>query len=1037
MPDPTPPVPPGDSSSDPLLERCILAFEDGRQAEIDEVMAQYPERASELRQRLQELQELGILAPPTRPAIPKRLGDFELLRPLGHGGMGFVFLARQESLQREVALKLVRPEQLYFPGARERFRREVLAVARLEHPGIVPVYTFGEADGVPFYAMQRLHGVSLGELLHALAGASRDQIDGGAMAQAFVRAMAKNGAAVAPPQAPLFEAPWGRICCQLVRDMALALQHAHEHGVLHRDVKPSNVMLTGDGGVHLIDFGLASTAGGDRITRTGAAVGSLPYMAPEQVRGNVDDIDARTDVYALGVTLYELLTLSLPFGDGSGTTRERILQGRVEAPSLRNARVHADAEAICLQAMETDPRRRYQEAAALAADLGRFLAFEPVLARRQTAGLKFSRWVRRHPSRFAALLLGGLLVAGGPLVFGLQEHFAAQRIQSALDQTRAQERRAVANLGRALAAVDTMLARTAVARLGDVPRTAPLQRQLLEDALQFLEALAATETSPLMLEERARTRRRVGQIRLELGDVEGALAALQQAVVELRQLLATGAAAPRLSVELAEAQRSLASSFEQLGKVESWQQALAAELVERQRLAAAAPGDTDLQLALHAARIRQVSLLVRQGSLDQAMQQVDELELVGAPALAEPLAGEVRERWLLTAARIADARGLVLTAKGESQAAQRAFTAAMQRYELSAAAENGRGRIELANLQQRLAQLANQRREWEEARPLLDAAVASYERLVQDEPEAPAWQLQLAVMLGDRADNRSQLGAPKEALVDLDRAVATLEQACKRFHDQPGEIYRLANALGQRAIAHIQLREMVAARADFTRSTGLFDGLLAQKPDDAAVRASLIGALKNQSMAEAQMGELEPARRTVERALQLLVDSNFGEVERSRIEVLSHASDLAMHDRDVEHGEAYMLEACERAEAWLAEQPDDPLRQGTVAMLAINHGTLELMRYNLEGAAAIFAAALPAARSAAKVGTANRRTLAALLLRLCDVEVRLERPEAARKWFAAAVAEAGAQKAWFTGMQPLQGLFDRPEFRDLLPVRPK
>lgn len=1052
MPDPSPLLP-ADSSSDPLLERCILAHEDGQLLELERLMAQHPERAAALRAQLQHLRELGILMPPRQPQMPERLGDFRLLRPLGKGGMGLVYLAVQESLQREVALKLVRPEQLYFPDARERFRREVLAVARLNHPGIVPVYTFGEADGVPFYAMARVHGVTLGEILQALQGTSLDALDGAQLARGFATAMQHKGESGATPVAPLFEAAWARAACQIVRDMALALQHAHQQGVLHRDVKPSNAILTADGHVHLIDFGLASARGESRITRSGATLGSLPYMAPEQVRGDVDAIDARTDVYALGVTLYELLTLMLPHGDGSGTTRERILNGSAVPPTLRNARVHADADAICMQAMEVEPARRYQSAAGLAADLQRFLDLEPVKARRQTSVLRARRWLRRHPAHATAALLAFLLVVVGPLVFGAQQSFARARIHDALQaveqqkqiavaslaEAQRQQQRALTNLDRALAAVDLMLSRTAQARLADIPRTAPLRKQLLQDALRFHETLAASESGARTQEERARSRRRVGQIQLDLGEVRPAIEGLEQASGELRELLAAAPDSLRLHLELADAASSLAQAYYRLGQKPQQYAALQQAIVHWQFAVAAKPEERRYQISLLCAQLDRLRELTEAKHDAEAFAELDRLDRDFAPEQAPELQGADLEAWLCAYARIADSRGVLLIQKGDTGAAAAAFETALQRLQRATEAtpDSHDSRAQLAGLYERLAMLAQQRREWLQARPRIDAAIGLMQQLADDEPEMPEWQLRLATMIGSRADNRSKLDDADGAKADHDRSVAMLEQLAARYPDEIDCGRRLAIALGERGMARAQLRQLDGARADFERSTAEFERLIAGHPEDNQLLANLVATLANTAQLQAMAGDVTTARQTIARALELNQGRSYGESERSRIEVLMTSSDLAMRDLDVEQGQQFLRAARELATAWLAASPDDRVRLGTVAMIGANYGTMQLQMRDNDAALATFLATLDTARRAATGGSpANRRILAVLLLRLCDVNTRLGDTAAARRWLQAAIAETGVTKARVADMPPLDALFDRPELRDLVPNPP-
>jgi serine/threonine protein kinase len=276
-----------------LLAQCIdRIFRSGDEA-VDEVCASHPELAEEVRRSLRDLERAGMFesARPHPPGIPERLGDFRLVERLGGGGMGVVYLAEQTSLGREVALKLGRPELLYFSGARERFAREVEVVARLQHPGIVPVYTVGEQDGVPYFAMERVHGCTLAEVLRHLAGRDPAGLWGHDLARAVA---ASTPGAETPGEGEelgyVYGGSWERTVLRVVGQIADALEHAQQRGVLHRDIKPSNVMITPGGRAMLLDFGLSSSGGASSITKTGSRLGSLPYMPPEQVGGGGEAI---------------------------------------------------------------------------------------------------------------------------------------------------------------------------------------------------------------------------------------------------------------------------------------------------------------------------------------------------------------------------------------------------------------------------------------------------------------------------------------------------------------------------------------------------------------------------------------------------------------------------------------------------------------------------------------------------------------------------------------------------------------------------
>ena len=362
--------------------------------------------------------------------LPRRaqLGDYRILREVGRGGMGVVYEAEQVSLGRRVALKVLPFAAAIDPKQRQRFQIETQAAAQLHHPHIVPIFNVGCDQGIHYYVMQFVDGRSLAAFLHELRHSNEAPIWLG-RPSAMVAQEPTKDAPPPPPVAGTLDAcpaptpigPMhqdGAFCRDVARlgvEAADALDHAHGLGILRRDIKPANLMIDPHGALWITDFGLARVPSDLSLTSTGDMVGTLRYMSPEQALARRGVVDQRTDIYSLGVTLYELLTLqpALDGRDHQELLRQIALDEPV-SPRRLNSAVPRDLETIVLKAMAKDPSSRYATAQELAADLRRFMVDQPVLARRPGVLERILRWARRRKelvATAAAILVLALTIS--------------------------------------------------------------------------------------------------------------------------------------------------------------------------------------------------------------------------------------------------------------------------------------------------------------------------------------------------------------------------------------------------------------------------------------------------------------------------------------------------------------------------------------------------------------------------------------------------------------------------------------------------
>ena len=432
------------------------------------------------------------------PQVP----GYEVMYRIGSGGMGVVFHARQVSLGRSVALKFLRNAHFADHDQRSRFQAEAAAVARLRHPNIVQIHDYGVVDDCPYLVLEL--------------------VDGGTLAQRIAGV----------PQPALK-------CADEVAQLALAVQHAHELGLIHRDLKPANILITPDGVLKIADFGLVKQlepvpgAAGQSVAGN-MVMGTPGYMAPEQIDQRAGEIGPHTDVYALGVMLFELLSGQLPFTAGSAYELLRQIQ-ESDPILLRKLQpaLPRDLETICLKCLQKDPADRYPSAAAMAGDLRRFRLGEPITARPMGHAERITRWCRRHPAVTGLTAALALTLLSGLCTVSIQ-WWRAEQLRAVAETNLWQSR---TNLNLAVEAVDKFCS-----RVTEDPRLMendlrPLRHHLLETAVEFHRQLLTQRGRSVDSQlDLARANARLGRLTGEIGAGKEAIDALQTAICLFEQI---------------------------------------------------------------------------------------------------------------------------------------------------------------------------------------------------------------------------------------------------------------------------------------------------------------------------------------------------------------------------------------------------------------------------------------------------------------------------------------------------------------------
>jgi serine/threonine protein kinase len=595
---------------DLVAEAFAQQYRAGERPSVSDYANRHPELADQLRELLPSIAMMEKLKSNRRSSaaavatVPhlERIGDFRIVREVGRGGMGVVYEAVQESLGRRVALKVLSTAATLDPTRLQRFDQEARAAARLHHTNIVPVFGVAEQDGLHYYVMQLIEGQALADVVRALARQGKNRTGDGEKGRTGEGASASDADSPVHPLSgssspPVSDSPPLRFSdstssryhfrwvARIGAQVAQALHYAHQQGVLHRDVKPANLLLDGKGAVWITDFGLAKVGDDSNVTRTGDIVGTLQYLAPEALKKQAD---LRADIYGLGLTLHEMLTLRPPYGDPTpGELIRRIANEDPPRPRALNPAIPKDLETIVLKAVARDPDHRYQTAGELAADLDAYLQDRPIKARRASPGERLWRWCRRNravaalaaaaiASTLMALIVGwvGYVNTRAALAGESQRRGEAETARRAADQATL---RAEQNVQLSLAAFEEIFNRVS-AQEGDStpvppPRrspNAPPNRQpqnqnastvdaaLLQSVLNFYDRFAEQNaTNPALNLEAARAYKRVGDLYRWLDEHDKADAAYARAASMYDELLSADPARRDYARGLAESASAL------------------------------------------------------------------------------------------------------------------------------------------------------------------------------------------------------------------------------------------------------------------------------------------------------------------------------------------------------------------------------------------------------------------------------------------------------------------------------------------------
>jgi len=935
-----------------VLEEYLAGLEAGTPVSRTGMLAKYPELAEDLEGCLASLEFIKRATATSQAGdreegLPgKPLGDFCLLREIGRGGMGVVYEAEQVSLRRRVALKVLPFASVLDPRQLQRFKNEAQAAAALDHPNIVHIYSVGADRGVHYYAMQYIEGQTLAQVIQDLRARSelghvaegRPSLSQGTVAIPSGRATPPDrkpvddrtesyAAGVQPPQAarpaPAGAAPeevhspaadttphaqdaistggstrspgFFRAVAHFGIQAAEALDHAHQVGVVHRDIKPSNLMVSASGHLWITDLGLATTRRDPSISMTGDVVGTLRYMSPEQILGDRRMLDHRTDIYSLGLTLYELITLRPVY---ASENRQEVVRQVVEdeppPPRRFNAAIPRDLETIVLKAMAKEPQARYTTAQEFADDLRRFSTDQPIHAKRPALLERASRWTRRN-RRLAVATLVFLVLA----MIGLSVSLvliAEKRTEAVEALDRAEEQRRLARQ-----AVDEMYTEFAQKWLANQPQMDESQRTYLQKALQFYQRLSQEESQdPEVQKETGSAYLRVGEIERTLGRNAEAEAALRQAIAIFEPLVADDPSPPETAIELIMAYNRLGILLQDEGRSTEAEHCYRNAIALAERTSGSSPGRSELVMPYTNLAGLYITTGRRAEAEDLCRAQVGRLEKAASqyPAV-------VGFRWELATA--CSNFGVLLYNKGGLAEAEAMFRRALAlRVQLiHECPKETEHRSKLVDCQMNLSGLLAKVGKSAESDKLLQEAMQGQRRLVKDFPQRPEFAECLGMLYNNHGLDLEGRSRYEEALKALEEATGIFSRLARDYPSVPDYPFFLARSEAGQSKSLSRLGRLVQAEASARRAIAVLEGLVRQYPDVPQYQKQLASAFAELAERYAGNGRFDDAIEWIKKAIG--IDKTLA--QRSPT-VPDYARALALHQAILAR-----IQWCKRANA--------------------------------------------------------------------------------------------------------------------------